>query len=257
MLSFAATLSGAVGCNRPEPPPTPYMGPTVSHADLGLGRMECESSGFVIVENGPAESRFPGALAIARLGPPGQASALVGGVAPSGWHLGPIRCEEATYWNSLFNTVADVREVVMLDASSVERPEAGLAEITGAARLAKCSLCLIWGPSRAEPGHAALMGVLMDARHGHQVAFVQADAGPEDFQPPAKDHFKEDRRHVDVNYLAARKFEQQVKDCVFELIARHPGPPSTQPSPWQAAATRPADLPAIPVYVVPNRPASR
>ena len=158
------------------------------------------------------------------------------------------------FWNALFNTVSDVREVVVLDNPSVETPDAGLAEITTAARRAKCNLCLIWGPGDAEPLCAALMGVITDAETQHTVAFVQAQAGPEDFKEPAKDHFDEDRRHEDVNYLVARKFEQQVRDCISQLIPRDRGITSTQPSPWLSATTRPTEILPIPVYVIPNRP---
>jgi hypothetical protein len=256
LLTMGPMLIGTAGCHRSESTPAPYIGPTISEAELGLEPTACDPTGFVIVEPAASEGRFPGGLAIARLAPKCEANGQIGQGNGTHWQLCTIRSEKATYWNSLFNTVPGVREVVMLDPSSVERPEAGVAEITRAARLAKCTLCLIWGPGAAQPGHARLMGVLMDARDGHEVALLQAEAGPEDFKPPAKDHFKADRRHLDVNYLAARKFEQQGKDCLFQLIARDRPLPAIQSSPWlSAATTRPAGTSPIPVYIVPNRPA--
>ncbi len=249
------TLGVAVGCNEPERPPAAYAGPTLASGDLSPEPVSCPPTGFVMIERQASRGRFPGALAVARLVPARKDSPRDDS-SPIDWQLGAIKEEKATYWNSLFNTVSDIREVVVLDGLALEKPGADLTEIAAAARRMKADLCLIWGPGNAEPLRAALLGVIMDAELGRPVAFLQAEAGPEDFEEPPDDHFEEDRRHEDVNYLVARKFEQQVKDCMFELISRDQRIPTTLPSPWRSISTMPAaDQPPIPVYVLPNRPA--
>ena len=251
IAAFFILLVPAPACNQPDPPPAAYMGPTLACAELGLEPIPCEPSGFVVLEQEPSQGRFPGALAVARLAPAKD----LGADTASGpdWRLDTIKEERATYWTSLFNTVSSIREVVILDEPVVERPEAGPDQIAAAARRMRADLCLIWGPCAAQPDHAALIGVIMDTDRLHPVAFVQADAGPEDFRSPAEDAYPGDRRHEDVNYLADRKFDQQVKDCVFELIARDQKTTTTQPSPWKGFPAMPDDDRAVPVYIVPNR----
>lgn len=248
--SLIAVPLAIVGCQEPEPPPAAYVGPTLTGADLGITQPACPNNGYVILQQGEPRDRFPGAVGIARLMPAEDKTAA------RQWRLSTVPEQEATYWNALFNPVAAVREVVMLDTLSVETADAGIGEIADAARRMKADLCLIWGPRSAPPDHAALMGVVMDTRRIEPVAFLQAEAGPEDFLPPAKDHFEEDRRHEDVNYLVARKFDSFFRACIFELINRDQPTDTTQPSPWKGTTTMPAgEWPMVPFYVVPNQPA--
>jgi hypothetical protein len=151
-----------------------------------------------------------------------------------------------------------IREVVVLDDRSVERPEDGvqLAEIIDAASCAKARLCLVYGPQDAAPEHAAIMGILIDTQDQSVIAYAQADAGPGDFMAPPKDRFEGDQRHEDVNYLVARKFEQQVRECMFVLIERDLPLATTQPSPYQdAGSTPPLEYREVPILLMPNRPA--
>jgi len=248
---LAALLAVTAGCHKPEPPPAAYVGPTLAGSDLGLEKIECPPTGFVILERRGSHGRFPGALAVARLHRPDMPEEDTDSASRS-WQIETMKEEQATYWTKLFNTVPELREVVVLDRLSVGSPDADLAAITVSAGRVQADLCLIFGPSPAEPGHSGLTGAIMDTHTGRLVAFVQAQAGPADFQPPPEDRFEEDLRHQDCNYLVARKFEHQVWCCLVELIGRDQPLPTTLPSPWKSAASRPAAYP--PILIIPNRP---
>jgi hypothetical protein len=109
-------------------------------------------------------------------------------------------------------------------------------------------LCLIYGPSPTDPEHAGLWGVLLDTHTGTKVAFVQAQAGPPDYEPPHADRREEDMRHRDPNYLVQRKFQREVRKCILNLIRRDLPRTTTQPSPWQTGQPR-----TTPIYIVPRR----
>jgi len=252
---LAGLASGLmVACQKPEPPPAAYFGSTLVRADLGISDpVSCPVTGYVLLEESGSQGRFPTALAVAELVPAQDDSAAADG-SFRGWRIGTVKPEQATYWNSVCDTVPDVREVVILDEISVDKPTSSVADIIAAARKADARLCLIWGPTHAGPLHAALVGLIVDVERSQPVALLQADAGPEDFKKPPPDRFENDRRHEDVNYLVARKLDLQVKTCVAELVRRDERVATTQPSPWRGATTLPGDQPAVPVYIVPNRP---
>jgi len=102
--------------------------------------------------------------------------------------------------------------------------------VAAAARL-NAGLCLVYGPGEAGSGQTALIGALLDTRTGKAVACIQVQATSEDFEPKGEDRPRGDRRHVDPEYLAARKFERQVRACVMELVARDTAPAMTRPDP--------------------------
>ncbi len=250
-LALGVVLSVPGGCQKPEPPPAAYMGPTLASLELGAERLPADPTGFVLLSQEPSVGRFPNALAVARLEPPqgGFAPEDLGEGPRENWWVRTIRWEEAMNWNRLCNTVPSIREVIVLDRFTTVRPDARPEEITVSARRLEAGLCLVYGPSPAEAGYAGLWGVIADTASNTRVAFVQAQAGPKDFQPPPADRPSEDLRHVDPNYLAERKFQQEVRKCLLALIAMDSPPATTQPSPWRT------DAPAAmqPVIVVPER----
>ncbi len=238
------------GCAKPEPPPLAYCGPTLAGDQLGVREASCPSTGYTILETEPTVGRFPIALAIARLDQPNWWEQS-NGVPGDRWQLSTIPEEQATYWNALFNTVMQVREVVVLDRQSVQTPTADIQRISQSADRARAGLCLIYGPSLTELDHAAFMGVIVETPDTRPVAFVRAEAGPMDSETPRPDRRKQDLRHLDVNDLAARKFEKQVWNCVNELVARDQPATTTQPSPWKGRTPRGIDDRTI--LIVPNQ----
>lgn len=254
LVPLTVFLTIAVGCHEKTQTPAAYTGPVLASGDLCVEEVECGQTGFVIFEEGRSTGRFPGTFAVARL-VPSEADSF--GPAPrKAWWVGTIKEEKATYWTSLFNTIPDIQDVVILDRLSIEWPDSDLEAVAAAAGRMNAGLCVIWGPGEAAPEHAALLGVVMNTHARQPVAFVRADAGPEDFQPRGADQLEGDLKHRDVDYLVARKFQRQVKDCVYELITRDSKPPATQPSPWRSATTPPPASPLGPVYIVPNRPST-
>lgn len=251
IVFLAGVLAGLAGCRESEPPPVAYVGPMLARADLGVKGIECDATGFVILEKQASCGRFPGALAVARLEPP-DPPAATHGASPDCWYVGTMKEEEAVYLNMLFNNVTGVREVIVLDQPAFVRPQAELAQIAAVARRVGAGLCLVFGPAPAGPEHAALAGVILDAKTQEPVALVQAQSGPADFELPRNDAPERDQRHRDPNYIVARKFDRQLRRCVLELMAKDQPLPTTMPSPWRYATTRPAPQR---VYIMPNRPA--
>jgi hypothetical protein len=253
MVAFIG-LVGTNGCEKPEPPPVAYMGPTLAAADLGLPEpVDADRNGFVILEKEPSVGRFPAGLAVVRLEQPNPLF-MCGEhlfVAERGWEIATIKEEEAAYWNGLLNTVPQSRGVFVLDRSSVVSPDCDLEEVIRSVRRIDVDLCLIYGPLMVEDDAAGLAGVLVNVRTGEHVAYIQSEAGVLDFEPPRPDRSKYDRSHQDVNYLAARRFEREVRKCILELIALDRRSTATQPSPWKDSRLRMPDD-SVPVYIVPN-----
>jgi hypothetical protein len=238
------------GCEHPIGVPAAYTGPTLCSDSFGVGKVQCPSTGFVLLEQEKSRGRFPCTIAVARLVPAEKDP--FGSPQATDWALGDLKEEEATYWTSLFNTVRDIQAVLILDRLNMEHPEANLEKIAATAERMKAGLCVIWGPGPAHADQASLLGVIMDSRRRERIACVQAVAGPQDFLEPTPDQMHGDLSHEDVNYIVARKFQQQVRNCIDELRARDVRAPATQPSPW-GATSQPANRSLVPVYIIPNR----
>jgi len=235
------------GCQKPEPPPVAYIGPTLASSDLGVEQPISEKTGFIVLEEESSQGRFPGALAIARLAAPqGFLTPDNNNLSQKHWSIGTIKWEEAMGWNYLGNQIPDLREIIVLDQYTTVGSNGNLKLIVDAARRLDASLCLVYGPSPAEPAYAGLWGVILDTKTSAKVAFVQAQAGPIDYEPPHADRREEDMRHRDPNYLVVRKFQHEVRNCILANLARDQKLTTTQPSPWQTEEPRPN-----PVYVVP------
>jgi hypothetical protein len=234
-----------VGCGeKPEPPPVAYMGPTLAGDTLGMDRSVATKSGYTLLSEEPSAGLFPAALAVARLVQPER---IVRPDNSPGWHVGTIGFEEAITWNSLANTIPSIREVIVMDRQSTVSQTANLEQISSTARRMEARLCLVYGPGSAEADHAGLWGVILDTTAGRKIAVVQAQAGPEDYEPPSPARPEVDQRHRDVNYLAMRKFQEQVRRCVLTLIERDQPSATTQPNPWKAKPSR-----QEPIYIMPN-----
>lgn len=240
-------VAGVAGC-RKEKALVYYTGPVMPAGEIDAGSEALPTTGYRIVEAERSVGRFPGALAVARLAPPGPIRISDDGVRTH-WRITTIPEEEATYWNALFNRFPRIREVIVLDAVAVTWPEADHQEMNAASQRLKADLCLIYGPADAPVNSAALAGVILDAHTGEPVAHLRAQAGPSNYEPPHDDTFKEDLRYRDPAYLAARRFELQARRCMDELIRRDQPPPSTLPSEWRDRARENRERS---LYVVPN-----
>ena len=248
-VALAVLWTLVSGCEKPEPPPVAYIGPTLASSDLGVEQPMPEPTGFTLLETQVSQGRFPGALAVARLMPPrGFFKPDNSDATRERWWIGTIKWEEAMGWNRLGNQIPDLREVIVLDRFTTAQPDGELEVLAASARRLEGGLCLVYGPGPAKPEHAGLWGVILDTQTAAKVAFVQAQAGPADYEPPHADRRAEDMRHRDPNYLVRRKFQHQVRQCILALIERDLPPTATQPSPWKTGPPR-----ATPVYVVPCR----
>ncbi len=248
--AMVAILVGAGCSRRPLAAPAAYSGPTLCSDNFGVGRVECPTTGFAILEKQKTHGRFPCRVAVARLVPAPKdpfADPL-----PTEWALGSIKDEEATYWTSLFNTVPDVQGVTIMDPLNMEHPAANLEKIAATAGAMKTGLCVIFGPGPAQPGSSSVLGVIMDSARSERIACIQALAGPGDFYDPPPDRMDIDQRYEDVNYIAARKFQQQVRQCMEQLRSRDVPAAATQPSPWKGGL-RSLDRQMPPIYIIPNR----
>lgn len=237
---IVAWPAGLAGCGREM---KGYTGPVLAPADLGLSEAVCPAEGFRIIRDQPSTGRFPGAMAVIRLEP-----AENPGPEDPRWRVGTLLEEQGAYWNSLFNATPEIRELMILNRRTPWVRGAGIEALAATAQRLSARLCLVYGPAQAQPEEAALMGNLLDSQTGESLACVSATATPADFEAARPDRQSGDQRHRDVEYLAARKFETLVKQCVIELIRRDATPTTTRPSPWQGME-RP-EKPTI--YVIPG-----
>lgn len=242
------------GCEKPEPPPVAYVGPSLAGDTLGVGHTPSRATSHNLLTQSRSSGRFPAAVAVARLREPRSVLSAdpQQQAVQDQWCVSTIRWEEAVTWNSLFNQVPAVRELIVVDAHTTVRPNATLAEIAQSVSRLEAGLCLIYGPSEAAPGCAGLWGVLLDVATGQKLAMIQAQAGPEDYSLPRVEANERDMRHRDPNHIAELKFQQQTRHCLLDLIAYDSPSTATQPSPWRsehAASTH--------AHVAPGRSARR
>ncbi|MEP0842363.1 MAG: hypothetical protein HRF43_06590 [Phycisphaerae bacterium] len=223
-----------------------YTGPVLAPADLGIVEGTCPENGYRLVGDEPSTGRFPSALAVVRVEP----TAGSGDDPP--WRLSHLKEEQAVYWNSLFNTTPEIRELMILNPKTPLARGRGVKAIAATAGRLSAGVCLVYGPAHAQADEAALLGHLLDSRTGASLACIASTAGPADFETARPDRPNGDRRHQDVQYLAARRFERLVRDCVIELIRRDSAPAATRPSPWQGMI-RP-EQPTIYVFPEPVSP---
>jgi hypothetical protein len=215
-LATVAALLALAGCGDSRV--SMQAGPTFSPADFGVPEQACLPNGFVIFEEGTAAERFPTALAVARLG-------RIEGQGPSQvWTPAKLKPEQAVYWNSLFDGLPAIREVIVMDERTPGPTGPGAPTLAATAGRLNAGLCLVYGPAAATGDEAALIGTLLDTRDGHTLACIQARATQADFQPQRLDAPRGDERNVDLKYLVARKFERQVRLCVTELVSRSSPP---------------------------------
>lgn len=224
MLAGGLALLVAGGCDSV----TVERGPVVSASELGLPEGLGDTTGFVLLEDQSSSGRFPGALAVARWRELGSET------EPACRQLITLKPEQAVHWNSLFNSVPAIREVIMLRQETSGPAGAGVKAVAANAARFDARLCLVYGAAAAEPDSAALIGVLLDTNDGSPVAYIQARATPADFEAPRPDGMQGDRRHVDVVYLATRRFQDEVRRCVLALIQRDGAGPKRE-SPWRQA----------------------
>jgi hypothetical protein len=244
-----------VGCQKPEPPPTAYQGPTLVEADLGMAQpVKAPETGYVLLDSQPSRGRFPAALAVVRLDKPDPLFVPDGAllVSERGWEVADLPSEEATWWNGLLKTVPMTRAVYVLDRGCMASPDCDLKQVIEAARRFKLELCLIYGPRSVSDGSAGLAGAIIEVSSGQYLAYIQAEAGPCDVEPPRPDRPKHDLSHQDVNYLAARRFERQARSCVIDMIGRDQPAPATQPNPWRDFHENRFPANSVPAYIVPN-----
>ena len=190
-IILVVVLTMAVGCSQQKKePPTPYAGPVLRADEFDVQPSSCFPTGFEILETEHSQGRFPCAISVANLVP--SQEDVIGNQPKRAWWIGAMKEEKATYWTSLFNTVSDIREVVILDQLNLEWPDDDLSKVIQAAERMKTMLCLVYGPTDADLGHAALLGVLMDILSGKPSAIVRADAGPADFRSAGDDQIEGD-----------------------------------------------------------------
>lgn len=243
-------------CQEPEEPPVAYMGPTLAQADLGMTQsVDAPANGYTLLQPQPSQGRFPATLAVVRLDKPNPLFVCDDPlfVAERGWELATLPGQEAMVWTTLLNTVPKSRAVMVMDRRSTISPDCDLEQVLEAARSQDVELCLIYGPRMVPDDHAGLAGVIIDADTGNYLAYIQSQAGILDWEPPRPDRPEHDLSHQDVNYIAARRFEREVRNCMLDLIRLDRPPTSTQPSPWRDMQDLRVPMDSVPVYIVPNR----
>lgn len=248
-----SVMAVTAGCSQQKlAAPGAYSGATLCSDSFGLTHVPCPATGFVILEKQKSRGRFPCRVAVARLVP--DPKKPFSDPLSTAWALGSIKNEDSTYWTSLFNTIPDIQGVGIMDPLNMEHPEANLEKIAATAAEMKTGLCVVFGPGPAESGNACVIGVIMDNARRERIACVQALATPADSYDPPPDRMIGDQRNQDVNYIAVRKFQQQVRRCIEELRSRDIPAPATQPSPWKTGrGIRSMDQQLPPIYIIPNR----
>jgi hypothetical protein len=240
-----------VGCGGQQKDPVAYHGPTLARHDLGFPDSPTEPTGFGLIEQTSPSSRFPTALAVALLEP---ACPPFSQVDPEeepreGWRVANPDREAAVQWNALFDTIPAVREVIVMDRLSVPTPAARPEEAAASAARLQAGLCLVYGPTEAGSNGAAFAGLLLDTANRQRIAWIRAEAWPADFGLPPNDRLKQDLRYRDVNYLALRRFQAQVRRCLLSLIEHDAPATDLQDSPWKSPTTRPG---GAPIYILPE-----
>ena len=226
----------------------------IAEGALGAATADVLDGHVVLVEK--TEGVFPCAMAVIRVRPAAETcdvrSASVS-AAPAEtaafsssqgrWSIWPLRQEDAAYWNVLMTDVRNVREVVVLSSRARAERET-LQDLAAAADRRRADLCLVYGVTCDDPHGYTMAALLMNAHDATQLAIIRACAGPGNFEPNAADQHRTDRRRQDPSFLCARRLEENVRDCLIEMIG-HDEPSATQPSPWMGTGPEPNYPPVL------------
>lgn len=234
MMRYAAIAMGVglwcgiLGCQK-KAEPVVVSEPEIGLADIARTTLDVKTNAYFLLSADQTMGRFPGAIAVARLKLSDAVHDSENAVA-----LKPLLPSEAAYWNHLFDNLPSIRVWFELRDFDIPHDALTTPQLVKAAGRLHASLCLLYGVNVMDED-AKLVGVLYDTRTAKPLATFHAQsAGVNDWlilRP--EDRHKDDYRHQDNTYLASRKFESFVYNCVVNLINRDQPERIDKPEGWK------------------------
>ncbi len=181
------------------------------------------ADGFVSLAPQGTDGLFPASVAVARLSMPDVSASTVS-TEPSEQHalLDTHPPNDLLPWNSLFDSLRYVHDAFPLNIHDLSGDAPDPSRLVHAAARLRAGVCLVYGAGDPSESSSLVRGVIYDTRDGRALAAIQASVSVEDPEslPQPPDQVEDDHRHCDPRYLADRRFEQLVFDCLRSLKSR-------------------------------------
>ncbi|RJP41947.1 MAG: hypothetical protein C4547_01220 [Phycisphaerales bacterium] len=229
-LALAALGWVLAGC-APKEEPVWVQPPQVLWLDLATAHVPAVDNGYLILESGPSEGRFPCSLAVSRV-------AVEDG--PSRRRYVPVTPRnEFLTWNSAFDDQWPIAEVFPIAERALGGDRVTSARLVAMSDVFGAGLGLLYGFNELTETQCEMIGVLHDARAGEAIAVIHASA--ESIPRPEDDETDNnvDAWEYEARALVRDRFERLLVDCIRELIARDQPLKSSVPEGW---------IPQQPVY---------
>ncbi len=238
------------GCQK-KTDPVVTLRPTVAWEHLSPQPIRAAADGFVNLAPDGTDGVFPASIAVARVtaaavpaanAPADQASgggALAMDMAPANDFLP---------WTALFDSLQYIPDAFPMHGHDLSGEEPTAARLVQAAKQLRAGLCLVYSEGDVSAFESLVRGVVYDTRTGRALATIEtqiAVPNPESVPHPPE-QVDDDVRHCDPRFLADRRFEQLVFDCIRDLKSRdRPAPPQPQEGWLPEGPVKPRNWPPV------------
>ena len=211
--------------------------PAIAWEDIAPVPVQGVADGFVNLAPEGTDGLFPASVAIARVAlepggvedasdsPSGSGRLLILDVDPT---------NDLLPWNSLFDSLRYVHDAFPLHGHDLSGEDPLPAQLAAAAAQLRAGLCLVYSAGDLSESDSRVRGVIYDTQSGQPLAAVEASVSvPEpEAVPHPPDLVKDDMRYCDPRFLAGRRFEQLVFDCLRNLKSRDRPVPAQREEGW-------------------------
>lgn len=223
--SLRVALLGVLAITACQEPPKIDVQRVVKFDELSPGITRVEN-GYITFDNEPTTGRFSSGLAISKLDLEAEADKLV---------CVQMTPREQAFWGRTLEGVSEVRGLYFLGPVDVKPDRPTTTRLCKAARNQNAGLLLLYASNRYGENAAQKLGILYDTYTAAPVAVLHAERRFVDQEglEVAPEGVTGDQRELDAQYQAMRAFEQELIDCLSELIELDRPTPATQPHRWQ------------------------
>lgn len=236
LLGTLLVLPAVAGCQQ-KTEEIVVLRPAIAWEDIAPVPVQDVADGFVNLALEGTDGLFPASVAIARVtlepggvedaadSPSGSGRLLVLDVDPT---------NDLLPWNSLFDSLRYVHDAFPLHGHDLSGEDPLPAQLAAAAAQLRAGLCLVYSAGDLSESDSRIRGVIYDTQSGQPLAAVEASVSvPEpEAVPHPPELVKHDMRYCDPRFLADRRFEQLVFDCLRDLKSRDRRVPAQREEGW-------------------------
>ena len=202
---------------------------TLTGEDLGLDSPQFRQVGHHWLHPEPSFGLFPTGLCVLRVEAFEDASR-----SQRRLRVQPLPGHHAVYWNHLFDTLSDIREVVFLARPQLDPRGYDFHAVLEASSNLSCGLVLIYSRVVQSEADAEYVGVLWDVeRREPLVSFRTPVVLPLELVEEMEENPEADAAIREADFRAEQEFRQLVQSVVWDMTKRDAAAPQKRENPWK------------------------